>query len=173
MIFVALLFILGKLAWGPMVEGLQKREHSIRSAVDEAKLAREETERLRAQFKAEMDQAFAKIPAMMEEARRNAEKLAAEFRAKAEAAESQPTVIGFARDRHRQGPGPAGPLWDRTAQLATLISANVLARSLTPEDHQRMFNIAMEELKGSGQRFVRKYEVCESEPAVQARKTLA
>ena len=38
-IFVALLLILGKFAWAPMVEGLQKREHSIRLAVDEAKLA--------------------------------------------------------------------------------------------------------------------------------------
>ena len=108
-IFVALLFILRKLAWGPMVEGLQKREQSIRSAVDEAKLAREETERLRAQFKTEMDQAFAKIPVMMEEARRQGEKLAEEMRAKAAA------DIAADRDRLRreiaigQGPGPARP----------------------------------------------------------------
>ena len=98
-----------------------------------------------------MDQAFAKIPQMMEEARRNAEKLAAEFRAKAEA-ENQADRERLRREIELAHDQALQDLVQRTAQLATLISANVLARSLTPEDHQRMFNIAVEELKNSGPR---------------------
>jgi F-type H+-transporting ATPase subunit b len=151
-VFVGLVFILRKLAWGPMVEGLQKREQTIRQAVDEAKLAREETEKVRSQFKKEMDEAFAKIPLMMEKARLDGEKLAEEMRTKAAA------DITADRDRLRREIALATDqalqtLWDQTAQLATLISANVLARTLTPEDHQRMLNVAVEELKSSGPRF--------------------
>ena len=42
-------------------------------------------------------------------------------------------------------------MFNQTANLATLIAANVLARSLTADDQQRMLGIAMEELKGSGE----------------------
>ena len=82
-VFLALLFILRKAAWGPMLEGLQKREESIRSAIDEAKKAREETQRVTAQFQAEMAAKMAEIPKIMEEARRDAELLKEEMRADA------------------------------------------------------------------------------------------
>src|SRR4051794_31338243 len=41
-VFLILLLILRKTAWGPMLEGLKKREESIRGAVEEAKILREE-----------------------------------------------------------------------------------------------------------------------------------
>src|SRR5688500_13000128 len=82
-IFVLLLVILRKFAWGPRLEGLTKREQSIRDAVEEAKKARDETARVSAEFKAKMDQAYAEIPKMMDEARRDAQTLAEEMRAKA------------------------------------------------------------------------------------------
>ncbi len=149
-VFLILLFVLGRYAWPQMLDALDKREETIRSSVVEAQLARAETERVRAQFKAEMDQAFAKIPLLMDEARKNGEKLAAEMRAKA-AAEIQgerdrgKRELESARDRLLQD------LTNQTAKLATLISANVLARTLTPEDHTRLFALAVEELKTSGQ----------------------
>src|SRR5687767_7967784 len=68
-VFVLLLLILRKTAWGPILEGLQKREETIRSAVEEAKLARDETRRVTAQFQAEMAAKMAEIPKIMDEAR--------------------------------------------------------------------------------------------------------
>lgn len=145
-IFGALIFLLRKFAWGPILEGLQKREGSIRLAVDEAKLAREETERLRAQFKTEMDQAFAKIPQLMAEARRDAEKLSEEMRAKAgkEIADERQRLrreIEVARDQALQ------ELWNNAAQLATLISAKAIGRSLTAEDHTRLVDESLQEIR--------------------------
>src|SRR5947209_4815132 len=49
-VFLLLLFILTKYAWGPMLEALRQREETIRGAVEEAKLARAETDRVRAEF---------------------------------------------------------------------------------------------------------------------------
>src|SRR5262245_31828305 len=39
-VFLVLLFVLGKYAWKPMLQGLEQREHSIQSAMEEAKKAR-------------------------------------------------------------------------------------------------------------------------------------
>src|SRR5205814_1729319 len=85
LVFLLLFFILSKYAWKPMLEGLKKREENIRGAVEEAKIARAETERMRGEFQRELDAAHQQIPKLMDEARRKAEALAEEMRAKANA----------------------------------------------------------------------------------------
>jgi F-type H+-transporting ATPase subunit b len=144
-IFVLLLLILRKFAWGPLLEGLTKREQSIRDAVEEAKKARDETTRVTAEFKAKMDQAYAEIPKMMDEARRDAQNLAEEMRAKAnqdiqaERARLR-REIDMARDQALQ------ELWNQAAQLATLISAKAIGRSLSEDDHRRLVDEALNEM---------------------------
>ncbi|MCI0739773.1 MAG: ATP synthase F0 subunit B [Gemmataceae bacterium] len=151
-IFVLLLLILRKLAWGPMLEGLQKREATIRSAVEEAKLARAETQRISTQYQAEMAAKMAEIPKIMEEARRDAENLKEEMRA--ESAKNIQTErqrlrreLEIARDQVLQ------ELFHKSAQLATLISAKVISRTLTPADHEKLLQLALDELRVSGQRY--------------------
>src|SRR5262245_18426960 len=68
-VFLLLLFILSKYAWKPMLEGLKKREESILRAVEEAKVARAETQRMQAEFQRKLDDAHQQIPQLMEEAR--------------------------------------------------------------------------------------------------------
>ena len=145
-IFVGLLLVLWKAAWKPMLEGLHKREATIRGSVEEAHRTREEMERLRVQFKAEMDQAYAKIPQLMDEARRDAQRLAEEMRSKATAdiqTERQRLrhELEVARDQALQ------ELWTQAAQLATLISAKAIGRSLSEDDHRRLLDEALQEMK--------------------------
>src|SRR5579884_2632049 len=49
-VFLFLVFVLGKYAWRPMIQGLEQRELSIRAAAEEARQAREEAQRLREEF---------------------------------------------------------------------------------------------------------------------------
>jgi F-type H+-transporting ATPase subunit b len=49
--FLFLLFVLGKFAWGPIVQMLNDRERTIREAIDSAKKERAEAERLLAEQK--------------------------------------------------------------------------------------------------------------------------
>jgi F-type H+-transporting ATPase subunit b len=148
-VFLLLLFILTKYAWKPMLEALRKREDAIRSAVDEAKHARAETERVRNEFQAEMAKAYAEIPKMMDQARKDAQTLAEEMRAKALAdiqAERQRLrrEIETARDQALK------ELQDHAANLATLISAKALKRAVSAEDHRRLVDEALVELHQSG-----------------------
>jgi F-type H+-transporting ATPase subunit b len=144
-VFVLLLVILRKAAWGPILEGLRKREETILSAAEEAKKARAETERITVEFKAKMDQAYAEIPKMMDEARRDAQNLAEEMRAKAnQDIQTERTrlrrEIEIARDQALQ------ELWTQAAQLATLISAKAIGRSLNEDDHHRLVDEALNEM---------------------------
>jgi F-type H+-transporting ATPase subunit b len=150
-IFLALLFILNKYAWGPILKGLQTREENISNSVEEAKKARAETERISQEFKAKMDQAYAEIPKIMEQARRDAEAFKEEMRVqttKEVQAERQRLrrEIEAARDQALQ------ELWNQAAQLATLISAKAIGRSLTEEDHRRLLDEALAEMREAVQR---------------------
>jgi F-type H+-transporting ATPase subunit b len=149
LVFLGLFFILKKVAWGPILEGLHKREDSIRSAVEEAKLARAETERVRAQFQKEMDEAFAKIPAMMDEARRDASRMAEEMRVKA-AADIQADRQRLRREIEVAKDQALQEIWNQTARLATDISAKAIRRNISEDDHRRLVDETLSELRNSG-----------------------
>jgi F-type H+-transporting ATPase subunit b len=145
-VFVVLLLVLRWAAWGPMLEGLRKREENIRGSVEEARRTREEMERMRNEFKLEMDKAYAKIPELMDEARRDAARMAEDMRAKAMAdiqTERQRLrhELEVARDQALH------ELWTNAAQLATLISAKAIGRSLSEEDHRRLLDEALREIR--------------------------
>jgi len=152
-VFLLLFFILSKYAWGPMLVGLKKREENIRTAVEEAKIARAETERMRGEFRRELDAAHQEIPKLMEDARRKAQELAEEIRSKANAdiaAERQRLrrEIDTATDQALQ------QIWTSVAQIAGEIASKAIRRSLTPEDHQRLVEEALNEMREQGAQHV-------------------
>lgn len=145
-VFLTLFFLLKKTAWGPILEGLHKREEAIRGAVEEAKLARKETEEVRAKFQKEMDEAFAKIPHMMDEARRDAARLAEEMKAKS-AADIQADRDRLRREIEMAKDQALQEIWNQTANLVAQTSAKVIPRQLSEEDHRRLVEMAMDSLR--------------------------
>jgi F-type H+-transporting ATPase subunit b len=145
-VFVILFLILRKFAWGPILEGLHKREHSIESAIEEAKKVREEMAKHQAEFKQQLAEANQQIPKLLEEARRSAELLKEEMRTQAAAdinTERQRLrrEIEMAKDQALQ------EIWNQAANLATVISAQVIRRSLPPQEHRRLVDEALVEIK--------------------------
>jgi F-type H+-transporting ATPase subunit b len=150
-IFLAILIILQKYAWSPILEGLQKREETIKNSVEEAKKARADTERITAEFKVKMDQAYAEIPKIMEQARRDADAFKEEMRTQT-AKEIQTERQRLRREIETARDQALQDLWQQAAQLATLISAKAIGRSLTEEDHRRLLNESITELEQTAQR---------------------
>jgi F-type H+-transporting ATPase subunit b len=145
-VFVLLMLILRRLAWKPMLEGLQKREQTIQGALDEAQKARDEAQRLRAQLQKEMDNAAETVRGILEEARRDAQHTTEDMINKAR------QEINTERDRLQREMGIAKDqalqeLWNQAANLATLISAKTIRRNLTPDDHRRLIDEALADLK--------------------------
>jgi F-type H+-transporting ATPase subunit b len=148
-VFVLLYLVLRRLAWGPMLEGLKRREGSIRGAIEDAQKARDEAEKLRAQFQQQMDRVQETVREIHDEARRKAQQAADEMLARTRA------EIQSERDRLRREIDTARDqalqeLWSQTAQLATLVSAKAIRRQVTPEDHRRLVDEALAELRGAG-----------------------
>lgn len=148
-VFVLLLLVLRRLAWGPMLEGLQKREQNIRAAREDAERAREEAQRLRGELQAEMDRAAEKVRDILDEARRDAQRSTDDMlaRARVEIQKERERLhreISMARDQALQ------EIWNQTAQLATLVSAKAIRRELTPDDHRRLVDDAIAELRQAG-----------------------
>jgi F-type H+-transporting ATPase subunit b len=145
-VFVILLIVLRKRAWEPILEGLQKREDAIKSAAEEAKRARDETQRVTAEFQKEMAQKMAEIPKIMEAARRDAEQFKEEMRAQT-AKEVQAERQRLRREIETAKDQALHELQTHAAHLATLISAKAIGRHLSEEDHRRLVDEALTELR--------------------------
>jgi len=145
-VFLALFFILSKYAWGPILDGLKSREKTITNVMEEARRLRDDNARDTAKFRAELQEAYAKIPAMMEEARRDAAELKEQIRSEGTAEvqkERQRLLreIDIARDQALQD------IWGQAANVATLIATKAIGRSLTGDDHRRLVDEAVDEMK--------------------------
>src|SRR5947209_7009735 len=146
LVFGILFVILAKYAWGPFIEGLRKREEGLLAIRDEAVRTRQEAEGIRAKLQAEFAAANDKIRAMLEEARRDADDLRAKEReagAKDAAAERDRAKreIDAAKDAALQ------EIYQQSVQLAALMSSKAIGRHMTPDDHSRLVEEALAELK--------------------------
>ena len=148
-VFVVLLLVLRRFAWGPMLEGLKRREQNIRQALEDAQRSREDAEKVRSQLQAEMSQAADKIRDMMDAARRDAQHMGDELISKAR------VEIQGERDRLRREIDTARDqalqqLWGHAAQLAAMISSKAVRRELNLDDHRRLVDEAIAELRDAG-----------------------
>lgn len=145
-VFLLLFFVLKKYAWGPMLAGLKQREDNIHQAMAEARKAREEAEHLRVQLKREMDQVNDKIRVMLEEAHRDGESTKTQLVASAEA-EIQTERERALREIHTARDQALQDLWNRTADLAAMVSTKAIRRQLTADDHRQLVDEALTELR--------------------------
>lgn len=148
-VFLLLFIILKKAAWGPILDGLKQREQNIAGALDAAKQAKLDAEKVQAELRRQLDENAQKVAGMIEEARRDAQHTKDEMVSAARAEiqterERLRREIDTARDQALQD------LWHRSADLATLISAKTIQRHLSPDDHRQLVDAALSDLKAAG-----------------------
>jgi F-type H+-transporting ATPase subunit b len=136
-VFVILLWVLGRWAWGPILAGLQGREDFIRSSLEQAKGERDQARVLLGEYEGKLASAREEIEAMIDEARRDAASLREREEAAAKAEARQ--IIDRARREIQIATDTAvAELYERATGLATLAAGKVLERELTGADHQRL-----------------------------------
>jgi F-type H+-transporting ATPase subunit b len=94
-IFVALVFLLSKLAWKPIISSLKERENSIQSALDTAERARAEMAQLKSDNEKLLKEARIERDNMLKEAREVANRMRDD--ATADAKKSADKIINEAR----------------------------------------------------------------------------
>lgn len=153
-VFFLLFFILRKAAWGPMLEGLQKREENIQAALVEAKEARSEAKRLKDELAAERDKAAAQVAEMIAEARRDTDAMRNEMLSKAKA-EIQVERDRLLREFSTAKDQALQELFQKAADLATMISSKAVKRNLNVDDHRRLVDEAIADMSNAHQELKR------------------
>ncbi len=137
LIFVVVLVVLGKFAWGPILTALQTRENFIREALEKAKRDREEAEERLREYEARLAGARAEASAIVDEGRRDAE--AVKRRIEEDAKHQADLMIERARREIQIATDTATKsLFTLSGKLATEMAARVLGRELTAQDHERL-----------------------------------
>lgn len=148
-IFGAVVFVLGKFAWKPILSGLQARETFIRTSLEEARRDRAEAEARLKQYEDRLNSARSEATAIVEEARRDADvvKRRIEEEAGGEAArivERAKREIAIAKET------AVKDLYSLSARLTTDVASRILAREITVQDHERLIRESIERLDGKG-----------------------
>jgi len=147
-VFALLLAILSKFAWPAIKEGLEKREVNIRGALDEARKDREDAKAALVEAKKQLDAAATQVKAMLDEARRDADALKVTER------EAGVKEAAAERERARRETEATKAVmmkevYEQAVKLAALMSEKALGRQVTLEDHKRLLDDSISELKGS------------------------
>jgi F-type H+-transporting ATPase subunit b len=144
-VFLLLLAILGKFAWGPIVTSLEKREQSIADHIAAAERSNLEAKALLAQYEQRLAAAAGEVKALLDDARRDAEttkqSILHEAKAGADAERARAT-----RDIESATDQALETIAQRSAQLAVDLAGKVLKSKLSPDDHARLVQEAMQNL---------------------------
>ncbi len=145
-VFGLVVFVLGKFAWTPILQGLQQREQFIRTSLEQAKKDREEAEERLREYVDRLTTARTEATAIVEEARRDADVV--RRRIEEEAGVEAGKIVERAKreiDIARQT--AVKELFGVAARLTTDVASKILEREISPADHERLIR---ESLAGLG-----------------------
>lgn len=148
-IFITVLGVLGKFAWGPILGALQKREDFIRDSLTQAKKDRAEAEATLKAYTDQLDKARGEATAIVEEGRRDAEVVRQRVHSEART-EADNMIARAKREIDLARDEAIKDLYNRTAEMATAVAARVIRKELTPEEHDRLLSQSLEEIKTLG-----------------------
>ena len=134
--FLSVLFILRKVAWGPILKALDDRESSIANSLREAERAREEMAELNSDNERLLQEARAKRDAMLKESKEIADKLVSD--AKADARDAAAKEIESARAAiETERKAAVAELKAEVAKLSVDIAERLLKDELADTDKQK------------------------------------
>ena len=144
LVFLLLLFILGKFAWKPILKALKDREDSISNSLAMAKQTQEEMKQLQADNEALLKEAREERDGMLRDAKKMGDNIINEARTKAQAEADK--ITEAARENIRNEKQAAiVELKNQVADLSIEVAEKILGRELSDPKSQKKY--LEEELK--------------------------
>lgn len=141
-VFLLLLGILYKFAWGPISAGLEKREHRIAEHIAAAERSHQEAKAMLAEYERKLAAAQDEVRAILDEARRDAEHTHQEILAKAKA-EAAAEAARARHDVETARDQALKQLIETSANLAVDLAGQILKAKLSPADHSKLISEAV------------------------------
>jgi F-type H+-transporting ATPase subunit b len=145
-IFVIVVAVLGKFAWGPILKLLQDREEFIHKAVADAKRDREEAEARLKEYTDQLQTARGEAAAMLQDARRDAERLREEMKQKAKS-EAETIVRNAERQIQLETARALQQIRHEAADLSVMIASKLIQRNLSKEDNEKLIEDALKQVE--------------------------
>jgi F-type H+-transporting ATPase subunit b len=136
-VFLLLMAILTKFAWGPIGKALDEREAGIASNIAKAQGAADEAKAMLANYEKKLAGAADEVRAMLEEARRDAETTKTQILAEAKVAAQQESDRAI-REVQTARDGALKELAEKSADLATDLAGKMLRAQMSKADHSRL-----------------------------------
>jgi F-type H+-transporting ATPase subunit b len=149
-VFFIALWILSKYAWKPISDGLQKREDSIAGQIAEAQKKNDEARRLLAEHEKKLADAAAEVRGLIEQGRRDAEKMGQQLidKAREEAGIEHQRAI---QQIESATSAALKDLAEKSASLAVDLAGKIVGTQLKSTDHSRLIDQAVTAFTQSGQ----------------------
>lgn len=144
-VFVLFVIVLKKLAWQPLIEGMDQREAGIRNAIADADANQRKSAALLSEYEGKLKDAESTVAEMVAEAKRDAERTSQDIVAKAEAdvtemRERAKSEIAQAKDT------ALAEVFSTVNQQVAAATERVLGRALSDEDQERLISEALNEI---------------------------
>lgn len=136
-IFLLLVGLLGKYAWGPILSQVEAREKRIQDALDQSAASRDEAARLLDEHKAQLADARRQASEIIAEGKAAGEKVRKEVEEKARA-EAQSIVEGARREIQRERDQAIAELRRESVDLALAAASKLMQERLDDERDREM-----------------------------------
>ncbi len=136
-IFLLVVFVLGKFAWGPILNTLQARESFIHEALSTAKRDRDAAEVRLREYEERLAQARGEATAIVDEGRRDGAVVKQRIEDEARV-EADKMIERAKREIQIATETATKELYLLSARLATDMAGKVVGRELTSQDHERL-----------------------------------
>lgn len=142
-VFLCLLIVLAKFAWKPLMAGLDKREHGIADQIAQAEAANQQAKQLLADYERKLTDAKDEVRGIVEQGRRDAEKLGKELLDKAKE-DARGEQARAAKQIEDAAAAAVSDLANRSAAMAVELAGKIVGAKLKPADHTRLIEEAVQ-----------------------------
>ena len=141
--FVLLLVVLKKVAWGPILDALEARENEIKDALNAAKKAREEAERVSGDYEDSIRKAQAEAQQIIADAKTAGEKVKLDL--EIIASEKADEIIEKAKAQiDAERVKVISEIKTVAVEISLSAAAKVIEKNLDSDDNRKLVNKALE-----------------------------
>jgi F-type H+-transporting ATPase subunit b len=144
-VFVLLIIVLTKTAFGPIAKGLADREAKIRRDIEEAERARAAADASLKGYQAQLAKAGDEVRAILDKANADAQAAATRIKMQAqqEAEEAKERAL---KDIDASRRAAVAEIHEQAATLSTAIAEKILRRNLNADDQRELVRQSLEQL---------------------------
>lgn len=147
-VFVVLLLVLSKLAWKPLMSGLDQRERSIADMIENAQRNQQESEQRLREYERKLHAAAVEAQEIVARARRDAETVGQQLLAEARDDAQRERVRALA-DIDAAKTAAVREIAQRSTDLAFSLARKMIQKELRPEDHAELIRDSLGQFTSS------------------------